>query len=177
MLAVDASWEGSPVARCLQAQILVLALALSACRQDAAAPDAADAIRAPAGSDGVEAEIFPHASAQLPEEALDPDGRIAPWAMGAQVGATLQALAEACGEQTAAQSRPVAAEHRRMLALQGADAARLDVVWTWAYRQGRQKIAMQPTAELEHGCRQLREMQQDAGRMQELMREMSLPGG
>ena len=156
----------------------VLALALGACGAadpppplpDPAPPDASGP---PAGD--IEDEIFPHVSARLPDEALEPDGRMAPWSLGTQVGATMHALSEACGQDDPAELQRMREEQRAAMAREGVEPERFDAVWTWAYRQARQKITMQPAAELERGCASLRQMQEDAERMQGMMRPMALP--
>lgn len=165
------------MSRCAPTAVLALAFALSACGQDDAPADARQAPASWAADGDIEAEIFPHASAQMPAEGLDPDGRLAPWAMGAQVGATLQALAEACGGDSAARAEEIGRQQRDALTVQGVDMARFDAVWTWAYRQARQKLAMQPRGELDEGCARLREIERDEGGVQEIMQRTAMPPG
>lgn len=156
----------------------VLALALGACGAadpPPPLPDPAPAAASPPVAGDMEEEIFPHASARMPAEALEPDGTMVPWSLGAQVGATMHALAEACGQDDTAELDRMHDAQRTAMAGKGVDLERFDVVWTWAYRQARQKITMQPTAELERGCANLRQMQEDAERMQGMMRPMALP--
>lgn len=155
----------------------LLALALGGCGSGEPPPPLPEPASAPqqARTGDIEDEIFPHVSAQMPAEGLEADGRMAPWALAAQVGATLQALAEACGQHDAAQLRQMQNDQRDAIAAEGVDMDRFEAVWTWAYRQARQKITMQPTADLERGCASMRQMQLDAERMGEMMRPMSLP--
>lgn len=126
----------------------------------------------PAGS--LNNEIFPHVPAQLPSQALEPDGRMAAWAMPVQVGATLQALAEACGQHDLAQLQRMRDEQRDAMAEAGVDMERFETVWNWAYRQARQKITLQPPGELERGCAGLERMQEEAVRMG-TMRALAVP--
>lgn len=152
----------------------LLALALGACGPGEPPPPLPEPATPPqARPGGIEDEIFPHVSAQMPAEGLEPDGRVAPWALAAQVGATLQALAEACGQHDAAQLRQMQDDQRDAIAEEGVDMDRFEAVWTWAYRQARQKITLQPAADLERGCASMREIELDAERMGEMMRPMS----
>lgn len=123
---------------------------------------------------GIGTGILPEVPARLPPEAREADGSMAPWALPAQVGATLQALAEACGQEDSDQIRRMHGEQRAALEAGGVDLARFETVWDWAYRQARQKIALQPSADLEQGCAGLERMQEDAARMGAL-RAMALP--
>ena len=155
----------------------LLVLALGACGSGEPPPPLPEPATSPqqARTGGIEDEIFPHVSAQMPAEGLEPDGRMAPWALAAQVGATLQALAEACGQHDAAELRRMQDDQRGAIAEEGVDMDRFETVWTWAYRQARQKITMQPAADLERGCASMHQMQLDAERMGEMMRPMPLP--
>lgn len=148
------------------------ALLLGACGPGEPPPPAPPA---PAPVADIEAEIFPHVSARMPAEGLEPDGRMAPWALGAQLGATLHALAEACGQHDPVALRQMQEERRGAVAGEGVSVNRFDVVWTWAYRQARQKISMETPDELGRGCASLREMQQEAERMEQMLRPMASP--
>lgn len=153
----------------------LLALALGACGSGEPPPLPEPALpqqQAPAGD--IEDEIFPHVSAQMPAEGLEPDGRMASWALGAQVGATLHALTEACGRHDPASLRRMRDGQRDAAAGEGVDMDRFDAVWTWAYRQARQKITLQPPADLKRGCARLDEMQQDAERLEQMV-PMAVP--
>lgn len=153
------------------AALVVLALTLGACGREEAPPLPAPAAEPSPQAQPVdiEDEIFPHVSARMPAEGLDPDGRVAQWALAAQVGATLHALLEACGQHDEAALRQMHDEQRDAMIGVDVDAARFDAVWTWAYRQARQKITMQPSADLERGCARLQDMQQEADRMRAMM--------
>lgn len=154
--------------------VALLAVMLGACGSGEPPPPLPEP-PAPAPAGDIEDAIFPHVSARMPAEGLEPDGRVAPWALGVQIGATLHALAEACGEQDLPSLQVMQREQRDAVMAQDVDAGRYDAVWTWAYRHARQKITLQPSTELARGCAGLHEMQQDAERMQELMRPMALP--
>ena len=164
------------MSRCLSPLPLLLALALGACGPgEPPPPEPALPPPPPPAAGDLEDEIFPHVSAQMPAEGLEPDGRMAPWSLGVQVGATLQALAEACGQHDAAELEQMRDRQRTAVVADGVDAERFDAVWTWAYRQARQKITMQPPEELERGCQSMHKLQQDAERMDAMMQPMALP--
>lgn len=162
------------MSRCLRLLPALLVLALGACRPGEPPPAPEPAVEQARAGDP-EDEIFPHVSTQMPAQALEPDGRMAPWALGAQFGATLHALAEACGQHDREALRQMRDQQRGAVATEGVDMDRFDAVWTWAYRQARQKISMQAPAELERGCGSLHEIQQESERMKEMMRPVALP--
>ena len=112
---------------------------------------------------------------QIPDEGLDADGRMAPWAVAVQIGATMHALGEACGQHDAASLRQMQAGQRADMTAGGVDGARFDAVWDWAHRHASAKIAEQPAEELEKGCARLIEMEEEAARMGEVMQQMALP--
>ena len=150
-----------------------LALALGACGgsddpgEDAAAPVAV--------APPPEPEPEPPLSDQMPTEGLEPDGRMAPWAVAVQIGATMHALSEACGQHDQAGLRQMQATQRAEMTASGVDAGGFDAVWDWARRHASVNIAAQPPEELEKGCARLIEMEEEARRMGEMMRHMALP--
>ena len=156
----------------------LLVLAVAACDRGEPPPPLPDPALAPAaspvqpGDPGY--EIFPHVADGTPAEALEPDGRMAPWSLAVQVGATLQALAEACGQHDADELARMHDGQRAAMAGHGVDQERWDTVWNWAYRQARQKIALQPAADLARGCASLRDMQEEAERPGGILRPMAL---
>lgn len=137
------------------------------------------------GDDPVEAAVAPVQPApapppqplteQLPEAGLEADGRMAPWAVAVQIGATMHALAEACGHHDAASLRQMQASQRAEMTAGGIDGARFDAVWDWARRHAGEKIKAQPANELAQGCARLIEMEEEAARMGEVMQQVTLP--
>lgn len=115
-------------------------------------------------------------SEDMPGEGLEADGRISSWAIAVQISATMQALSAACGHHDDAARQEARDGQRGQLAAAGVAGDRVDAVWDWAERVAEQKIAAQPAAELESGCARLIEMEEEARRMGEAMRTMSLPG-
>ena len=148
-----------------------LALVLGACGgsddpgEDAAAPVAVEP--------PLEPEPEPPLSDQMPAEGLEPDGRMAPWAVAVQIGATMHALSEACGQHDQAGLRQMQATQRAEMTASGVDAGGFDAVWDWARRHASVNIAAQPPEELEKGCARLIEMEEEARRMGEMMQQMS----
>lgn len=114
-------------------------------------------------------------SEHMPAEGLEADGRMAPWAVAVQIGATMHALSEACGQHDAASLRQMQATQRADMAAGGVEGERFDVVWDWARRHATEKIGAQPAEELEKGCARLIEMEEEAARMGEMMQQMALP--
>ena len=110
---------------------------------------------------------------EMPEEGLEADGRMAPWAVAVQIGATMHALSEACGQHDQAGLRQMQATQRAEMTASGVDAGGFDAVWDWARRHASVNIAAQPPEELEKGCARLIEMEEEARRMGEMMQQMS----
>lgn len=153
---------------------LSLVLAAAGCGSDRPQAEAEPAA-APADTAGQDVPEPIEDDGRMPEAAHDEYGNPEVWAMAAQIGAAMQALAEACGDRDAA--RVDEAARARLLAEQDIEPARFDAVWDWAYRQSRAKIAEQPQSELERGCAELRQMQEEAERMEQMMQQMVPPPG
>ena len=151
-----------------------LALALGACGGGGDDPGeeatVAPAVPAPAPAPAPEPEPL---SDEMPVEGLEPDGRMAPWAVAVQIGATMHALGEACGQHDQASLGRMRAGQRAEMTAGGVDADGFDTVWDWARRHAEDNIAAQPPEELEKGCARLIEMEEEAGRMGEMMQKMS----
>lgn len=148
-----------------------LALALGAC--SGGADDPGEAAVAPAQPvPAPEPEPLPD---HMPEEGLEADGRMAPWAVAVQIGATMHALSEACGQHDEASLRQMRAGQRAEMVAGGVEGGRFDAVWDWARRHASEKIDAQPADELAHGCARLLEMEQEAARMGEVMQQIALP--
>jgi len=148
-----------------------LVLALGACGGSDDPEEDAVAQVAPAPAPDPEPE--PPLSDQMPAEGLEPDGRMAPWAVAGQIGATMHALGEACGQLDQAGLRQMQATQRAEMTASGVDAGGFDAVWDWARRHASANIAEQPPEELEKGCARLIEMEEEARRMGEMMQQMS----
>ena len=151
----------------------VLVLALGAC--GSGDDDPGEETLAPVAAAPAPAPEPEPLTDEMPVEGLEPDGRMAPWAVAAQIGATMHALSEACGQHDQAGLRQVHATQRAEMTAGGVDADGFDAVWDWARRHATENIAVQPPEELEKGCARLIEMEEEARRMGEMMQQMSLP--
>ena len=165
------------MSRCMWPQVrlipiaAVLALALGACGGGSDDPGVA-AVVPVAPAPVPEPEPL---SDRMPVEGLEADGRMAQWAVAVQIGATMHALGEACGQHDQASLQRMRASQRADMAAAGIEGDRFDAVWEWARRHASENIAAQPDEGLEQGCARLIEMEQEAARMGEMMQQMSLP--
>ena len=148
-----------------------LALALGACGSGSDDPGG-EAVAPVAAAPAPPPEPEPLAD-EMPVQGLEPDGRMAPWAVAVQIGATMHALSEACGQHDQASLRQMQATQRAEMTAGGVDADGFDAVWDWARRHASANIAEQPPGELEKGCARLIEMEEEARRMGEMMQKMS----
>ncbi|MEN1943079.1 hypothetical protein WCE55_04345 [Luteimonas sp. MJ293] len=154
----------------------VLALALAACSGEGPEEGAATGSDpAPIPSAPAQPEPAPQLSEKMPVEGLEPDGRIASWAVAVQIGATMQALSAACDHHDDSTLRAARDDQRAQMVATGVDGERVDAVWDWAAHHAELKIAEQPAAELESGCARLIDMEEEAQRLGEAMRS-ALPG-
>lgn len=145
---------------------LALALILGACGasapdDDVAAPPAAAAQDAgevqtpPAEADSAP---VPDPDAALPEAAMGEHGMLQPWAVAAQMGGSLQALAEGCGIEGEAGFDDMDAEARENLRALGTDMDAFEALWKQTHAKAERDFAAGTAEQRAETCDELEEL-------------------
>lgn len=144
---------------------LSLALAVAACGGDS--PDdgqaPSPAVVAPAAGEATpqpgEAAPVPDPDGSMPELPTDEYGMPPPWAVAAQMGAGMGALAEGCGMADSGGFDSLDADALREIEALGADMEAFEALWTQTYTRTRRDFAAGTDAERAGACAELEEMQ------------------
>lgn len=147
--------------------VLVLAACGAGAPEDTPAPVPAPAEQEARGVQAQAAEAdaapVPDPDAPLPEAAMGEHGRLQPWAMAAQMGGGLQALAEGCGIEGDAGFDDMDAGARDQLESLGTDMKAFEAVWRQAHAKAKRDFAAGTAEQRAQSCAELEELRQMSG--------------
>ena len=145
---------------------LALTLVLAACGasapDDESAPVPAaveqEAGEVQAAPDEAVAAPVPDPDAPLPEAAMGEHGMLQPWAVAAQMGGGMQALAEGCGIEGEAGFDDMDAEARDRIQALGADMEAFEGLWKQTHAKAERDFAAGTTEQRAESCAELEEL-------------------